>query len=81
MQLYNCLSKKKVHLEMLEHLTVLFKSDFFQAEVGSQPMQPQLENFVQFRRERNKAGQFESRPNRHNPDLFYYLLVSSYVVR
>lgn len=64
---------------MLKYLTFIF----FQAEIKEafrQPVQPQLETFVQVRRESSREGWFESRPDRHNLDLLYYLLVSSYVV-
>lgn len=68
---------------MLKYLTILIKSAFFQAEVKegfSQLIQPQLEIFVQEWWEGNSAGWSESRPDSHNPDLHFFLLVSSYVV-
>lgn len=68
---------------MLKYLTILLKSAFFQAEIKegfSQPIQPQLETFLQEWREGNSAGWSESRPDSHNPDLLYFILVSSYVV-
>lgn len=59
---------------MLQYLTLLFKSAFFQAEVKegfSQAVQPQLKLLVQVWRERNRAGWFESRTDSHNPDLLF----------
>lgn len=53
MQRYNCLPKKKVYLKMLKYLALIF----FQAgakKVFRQPVQAQLETFVQIRR--NRAG-------------------------
>lgn len=59
---------------MLKYLALVF----FQAEAKEafkEPVQAQLETFVQVRRERNRVGWFESRPDRHNPDLLYHLFV------
>lgn len=68
---------------MLKYLIINLKCAFFQAEVKegfSQLIQSQLEIFIQEWREGNSAGWSESRPDSHNPDLLYFLLVSSHVV-